>query len=95
MTTAGSNQRLCIVDLLLQVFAMGVRVVRHKDIHQFQVQPLDHLLKRGIGLEYMNVHINGMDRRERVESAFFISELFRSRRRSGRLSGGREGDRET
>lgn len=37
---AGPHQRQCIADLLLQLLAMGVRIVHHQDIQQFQVQPV-------------------------------------------------------
>jgi len=61
---AGLHQRLCVIDLPLQILALRVRVVRHQDVQQFQVQPFEHLLKCGIGLENVNVDINGMDRCE-------------------------------
>jgi hypothetical protein len=51
---------------------LGKRIVHHEDIQQFYVQPFEHLLKYGIGLEDMNVDINGMDRCERKESPFFV-----------------------
>ncbi len=92
---AGPHQRQCIADLLLQLLAMGVRIVHHQDIQQFQVQPFEHLLKCGIAPENMDVDVNGMDRRERAKGSFVRDGFCRCTLRSGRLSGGGQGDRET
>jgi hypothetical protein len=54
---------------------MGVRVVHHKNIHKLQIQPFEHLLKCRIGLEDMNVDIDGMNRSERAKRHFVIGRF--------------------
>ena len=95
MATARPHERQRIVDLRLQLFAMGVCIVHHQDIQQFQVQTFEHVLKRGVGLENMNVNINGTDRCERAQARFVINGFCRSTRTSGRLRRGGQGNRET
>src|SRR5579862_8327533 len=94
VATARPDECQCLINLRLQPLAIRNSVVHHKDIQQFQVQLFDHLLKRGIFLEDMNVNINGMDRCERTQSTFFAGRRW-SRRGSWRLSRGRQSDRET
>ncbi len=71
MPLARSHQFPGVLDLGLKLFAVRQRVIHHEDIHQFQIQLLHHRLEGGIGFEYVDVHVNWTQSRQRFQRSWF------------------------